>query len=190
MHNYLLGWFSYCCEICFDKESFLHNGWWPWSLVARLSCSSTTALAARCENVIPINPSYPTSTDFDMNFLVTKKSSNVNFHLFLLWSCAMSLAANFLKRLYVDRTPESNKSVHIYSSALKATLTWNNIRVLQVCAPQHDCFIFSQEFFSQVRMWLPFIGVSRSLWRARFENRKPHWDSESWVWCPEHLWGR
>ncbi|XP_042378880.1 acyl-coenzyme A oxidase 3, peroxisomal-like [Zingiber officinale] len=48
-------------------------------------------------------------------------------------TCAMSSAANFLKRLYVDRTPESNKSVHIYSSALKATLTWNNMRVLQEC---------------------------------------------------------
>ncbi|KAJ8471506.1 hypothetical protein OPV22_025849 [Ensete ventricosum] len=47
--------------------------------------------------------------------------------------CAMSSAANYLKRLYVKRTPETNKSIHIYSSSLKATLTWHNMRTLQEC---------------------------------------------------------
>ncbi|XP_042421144.1 acyl-coenzyme A oxidase 3, peroxisomal-like [Zingiber officinale] len=48
-------------------------------------------------------------------------------------TCAMSSAANYLKLLYIKRTPEKNKSIHIYSSALKATLTWHNMRVLQEC---------------------------------------------------------
>ncbi|CAL9767248.1 unnamed protein product [Musa acuminata subsp. burmannicoides] len=48
-------------------------------------------------------------------------------------TCAMSSAANYLKRLYVKRTPETNKSIHIYSSSLKATLTWHNMRALQEC---------------------------------------------------------
>ncbi|KAG1334969.1 acyl-coenzyme A oxidase 3, peroxisomal [Cocos nucifera] len=48
-------------------------------------------------------------------------------------TCAMSCAANFLKSLYVKRTPEAKKIIHIYSSALKATLTWHNMRTLQEC---------------------------------------------------------
>lgn len=48
------------------------------------------------------------------------------------YRCAMSCAANFLKSIYVKRTPEANKTIHIYSSALKATLTWHNMRTLQV----------------------------------------------------------
>lgn len=44
----------------------------------------------------------------------------------------MSCAANFLKSMFVRRTPEANKTIHIYSSALKATLTWQNMRTLQV----------------------------------------------------------
>lgn len=44
----------------------------------------------------------------------------------------MSCAANFLKKIYVKRTPETNKIVHVYSSAFKATLTWHNMRTLQV----------------------------------------------------------
>ncbi|WOL12440.1 acyl-coenzyme A oxidase 3, peroxisomal [Canna indica] len=48
-------------------------------------------------------------------------------------TCAMSSAANYLKRIYIDRTPEANKTIHIYSSALKATLTWHNMTVLQEC---------------------------------------------------------
>ncbi|KAJ1415823.1 Acyl-CoA oxidase, C-terminal [Sesbania bispinosa] len=46
---------------------------------------------------------------------------------------AMSLAANELKMMYVKRTPESNKTIHIVSSAYKATFTWNNMRTLQEC---------------------------------------------------------
>lgn len=48
-------------------------------------------------------------------------------------TCAMSCAANFLKLIYVKRTPETNKVIHVYSSALKATLTWHNMRTLQEC---------------------------------------------------------
>lgn len=44
----------------------------------------------------------------------------------------MSFAANELKIMYVNRTPKSNKAIHIVSSAYKATLTWNNMRTLQV----------------------------------------------------------
>ncbi|XP_015953674.1 acyl-coenzyme A oxidase 3, peroxisomal [Arachis duranensis] len=46
---------------------------------------------------------------------------------------AMSFAAIELKMMYVNRTPESNKAIHIVSSAYKATFTWNNMRTLQEC---------------------------------------------------------
>ncbi|GFS45633.1 acyl-CoA oxidase 3 [Actinidia rufa] len=46
---------------------------------------------------------------------------------------AMSFAGNYLKMIYVRRTPESNKTLHIVSSAFKATLTWHNTRTLQEC---------------------------------------------------------
>ncbi|KAF5732591.1 acyl-coenzyme A oxidase 3 peroxisomal-like [Tripterygium wilfordii] len=46
---------------------------------------------------------------------------------------AMSSAANFLKVIYVKRTPESSKTIHVFSSAFKATLTWHNMRLLQEC---------------------------------------------------------
>ncbi|RWW83889.1 hypothetical protein BHE74_00007594, partial [Ensete ventricosum] len=50
-----------------------------------------------------------------------------------LWycSCAMSSATNYLKRLFIKSTPESNKSIHVYCSAFKATLSWHTMRVLQ-----------------------------------------------------------
>ncbi|KAG8075732.1 hypothetical protein GUJ93_ZPchr0006g42317 [Zizania palustris] len=48
-------------------------------------------------------------------------------------ACLMSSASNFMKRMYVKRTPELNKAIHIYSSALKATLTWQNMTTLQEC---------------------------------------------------------
>ena len=44
----------------------------------------------------------------------------------------MSSAVNFMKNMYVKRTPEMSKAIHIYSSALKATLTWQNMITLQV----------------------------------------------------------
>lgn len=44
----------------------------------------------------------------------------------------MSFAAIELKNIYVKRTPESVKTLHIVSSAFKATFTWHNIRSLQV----------------------------------------------------------
>ncbi|KAK4286111.1 hypothetical protein QN277_002717 [Acacia crassicarpa] len=46
---------------------------------------------------------------------------------------AMSFAANDLKLIYVKRTPESNKTIHVVSSAYKAIFTWNNMRILQEC---------------------------------------------------------
>lgn len=44
----------------------------------------------------------------------------------------MTFAANYLKAIYVKRTPESSKTIHVVSSAFKATLTWHNMRTLQV----------------------------------------------------------
>ncbi|KAE8724976.1 GTP-binding family protein [Hibiscus syriacus] len=35
--------------------------------------------------------------------------------------------------LYRKRTTESNKTVHVVSSSFKATFTWNNMQILQVC---------------------------------------------------------
>ncbi|CAK9172865.1 unnamed protein product [Ilex paraguariensis] len=46
---------------------------------------------------------------------------------------AMSFAENYLKMLYVKRTPELIKTIHVVSSAFKATLTWHNMRTLQEC---------------------------------------------------------
>ncbi|XP_019172426.1 PREDICTED: acyl-coenzyme A oxidase 3, peroxisomal-like [Ipomoea nil] len=46
---------------------------------------------------------------------------------------AMSFAANFLKRMYVKRKPEMIKTLHVVSSAFKATLSWHNMRTLQEC---------------------------------------------------------
>ncbi|KAK8648115.1 hypothetical protein V6N13_128877 [Hibiscus sabdariffa] len=46
---------------------------------------------------------------------------------------AMSFAANYLKMLYVKRTPRSNKTIHVVSSSFKATFTWNNMQILQEC---------------------------------------------------------
>lgn len=48
-------------------------------------------------------------------------------------TCAMSFAASYLKSLYMNRTPESNKSIHIFSSAFKASFTWHNMQTLQEC---------------------------------------------------------
>lgn len=46
---------------------------------------------------------------------------------------AMSFAANSLKMMYVKRTPEMIKTLHVVSSAFKATLSWHNMRTLQEC---------------------------------------------------------
>ncbi|KMZ58548.1 Acyl-CoA oxidase [Zostera marina] len=48
-------------------------------------------------------------------------------------TCAMSFSINRLKAIYVNRTPATTKSIHVYSSALKASITWNNMRILQEC---------------------------------------------------------
>ncbi|KAI3440777.1 Acyl-coenzyme A oxidase [Psidium guajava] len=46
---------------------------------------------------------------------------------------AMSFSANHLKMIYMKRTPELNKTIHILSSAFKASFTWHNMRTLQEC---------------------------------------------------------
>uniref|UniRef100_A0A803MW08 Acyl-coenzyme A oxidase n=1 Tax=Chenopodium quinoa TaxID=63459 RepID=A0A803MW08_CHEQI len=46
---------------------------------------------------------------------------------------AMSFAGNYLKSIYVKRSPETNKTIHVVSSALKAMLTWHNMQTLQEC---------------------------------------------------------
>ncbi|KAM7274668.1 hypothetical protein ACFE04_016534 [Oxalis oulophora] len=46
---------------------------------------------------------------------------------------AMSFAANELRMIYVNRSPETKKLLHVVSSAFKATLTWHNMRTLQEC---------------------------------------------------------
>ncbi|KAL8031580.1 hypothetical protein ABFX02_13G035200 [Erythranthe guttata] len=46
---------------------------------------------------------------------------------------AMSFAANHLKLLYVKRTPQLIKTLHVVSSSFKAILTWHNMRTLQEC---------------------------------------------------------
>ncbi|XP_047081191.1 acyl-coenzyme A oxidase 3, peroxisomal-like [Lolium rigidum] len=48
-------------------------------------------------------------------------------------ACMMSSAGNFMKKMYVKRTPEISKAIHVYSSALKATLTWQNMTTIQEC---------------------------------------------------------
>ncbi|CAI9787648.1 unnamed protein product [Fraxinus pennsylvanica] len=46
---------------------------------------------------------------------------------------AMSFAGNYLKLLYLKRSPQLIKTIHVVSSAFKATLTWHNLRTLQEC---------------------------------------------------------
>ncbi|KAI3744109.1 hypothetical protein L1987_57184 [Smallanthus sonchifolius] len=46
---------------------------------------------------------------------------------------ALSFASEYLKNIYVKRARESIKTVHVVSSALKATLTWHGMRTLQEC---------------------------------------------------------
>lgn len=46
---------------------------------------------------------------------------------------AVSFAVNHLKMMYVKRTPEMNKVIHVVSSALKATASWHNMQTLQEC---------------------------------------------------------
>lgn len=56
----------------------------------------------------------------------------VLIHVCFYCRYAMSFAGNYLKSIYVKRSPETNKNIHVVSSALKATLTWHNMRTLQV----------------------------------------------------------
>lgn len=43
----------------------------------------------------------------------------------------MSVAANYLKEIYVKRSQGTSKIIHIYSSAFKATFSWQNMKTLQ-----------------------------------------------------------
>ncbi|KAJ4841284.1 Acyl-coenzyme A oxidase 3, peroxisomal [Turnera subulata] len=45
---------------------------------------------------------------------------------------AMVFAANYLKMLYVKRTPRSIKNLHLVSNAMKAVFSWHNMRTLQL----------------------------------------------------------
>ena len=47
-------------------------------------------------------------------------------------SYALSFAGEYLKMIYAKRTPQTIKTVHVVSSALKGTLTWHAMRTLQV----------------------------------------------------------
>ncbi|KAJ0030176.1 hypothetical protein Pint_14480 [Pistacia integerrima] len=51
----------------------------------------------------------------------------INILLLLDW------LINSYKMLYVNRTPQSNKTIYVISSAFKATSTWHNQRTLQEC---------------------------------------------------------
>ncbi|KAB5512712.1 hypothetical protein DKX38_029740 [Salix brachista] len=48
-------------------------------------------------------------------------------------SYAMTFGGNYLKMIYVNRTPGSAKTLHVVSSAFKAIFTWHNMRTLQEC---------------------------------------------------------
>ncbi|KAK8964614.1 Acyl-coenzyme A oxidase 3, peroxisomal [Platanthera guangdongensis] len=48
-------------------------------------------------------------------------------------ACAMSISGNYLKKIFVNRSSDTSKMIHIYSSALKATHTWQNMKTLQEC---------------------------------------------------------
>lgn len=69
------------------------------------------------------------------NYIKNARHLVVNLTDFCPFFCcryAMSFAANYLKMLYVKRTPKLNKTIHVVSSAFKATLTWHDMRTLQV----------------------------------------------------------
>ena len=83
----------------------------------------------------------------------------------------MSSAGNFMKKMYVKRTPEMSKAIHIYSSALKATLTWQNMVTLQVLLVLKElllCFFIPVTFLTGFS--IKRIGVSRSLWTPRSKD--------------------
>jgi hypothetical protein len=77
-----------------------------------------------------------------------------------------------MKNMYVKRTPEMSKDIHIYSSALKATLTWQNMITIQVLLSVERAiimFLYSSHYFS-LDFLLNVLGVSRGLWRSRSED--------------------
>lgn len=81
---------------------------------------------------------------------------------FLCCSCAMSFSINRLKAIYVNRTPATTKSIHVYSSALKASITWNNMRILQVSPNFKKEIIFSSSVYilSFSRLTIEIINIS------------------------------
>ncbi|KAJ3686147.1 hypothetical protein LUZ61_015311 [Rhynchospora tenuis] len=89
-----------------------------------LAIATRYALSRRAFSVIPNDPEV---------LLLDYPSHQHRLIPLLAKVCALSCASNFLKTLYVQRTPESSKALHVYSSALKATATWQNMMTLQEC---------------------------------------------------------
>lgn len=75
----------------------------------------------------------------------------------------MSCAANYLKRIYLQRTPEASKAIHIYSSALKATLTWQNMITLQVHILLSCLHIYPSSFRRTLISFKDAFGCIRSV---------------------------
>ncbi|KAJ4788752.1 Acyl-coenzyme A oxidase [Rhynchospora pubera] len=89
-----------------------------------LAIATRYALSRRAFSVIPNGPEV---------LLLDYHSHQHRLIPLLAKVCALSCASNFLKTLYIQRTPESSKALHVYSSALKATATWQNMITLQEC---------------------------------------------------------
>ncbi|KAJ1690797.1 hypothetical protein LUZ63_014952 [Rhynchospora breviuscula] len=89
-----------------------------------LAIATRYALSRRAFSVIPNAPEV---------LLLDYHSHQHRLIPLLAKVCALSCASNFLKTLYIQRTRESNKALHVYSSALKAIATWQNMITLQEC---------------------------------------------------------
>lgn len=115
------------------------------------------------------------------------------FYLSYIWSfyrCAMSVASNYLKEIYVKRSQGTSKIIHIYSSAFKATFSWQNMKTLQA---SETLDTLSWYFWSSILKFIVFsisLGVPWGLWWTRLKDRKPYWDTKRWTWCAVYFWGR
>ncbi|XP_039069559.1 putative acyl-coenzyme A oxidase 3.2, peroxisomal [Hibiscus syriacus] len=47
--------------------------------------------------------------------------------------CRSQWMGTTFKLMYVKRTPQSSKTMHVVSSSFKATFTWSNMQILQEC---------------------------------------------------------
>ncbi|ERN14015.1 hypothetical protein AMTRI_Chr01g133320 [Amborella trichopoda] len=82
------------------------------------------ALTRRAFSVIPNEPEV---------LLLDYPSHQRRLLPLLAKTLAMSFAGNVLKKIYVNRSPAAIKTIHVISSAFKATFTWHNMRTLQEC---------------------------------------------------------